>query len=107
MRSAKQTASQDTPCIDLAKPPIVGVAALSDLARWFHGRPDLHQGRPSCEITSIASVPPRHECPGRPSAAERALEPIAGQDSAGGSQDPRPAGRTAIERASGGAGGVS
>src|SRR3954452_19480 len=64
-KSAKQTAPQDSACIRPEGRPIVGVAALLELARWGHRRRLETPGQSPCNATTIDQSPPPAASPGR------------------------------------------
>jgi hypothetical protein len=57
-RSAKQTARQNTPCINLEPTPIVSAPALLQLARWSLKRQQTEHGGQQCDASMSDSVPP-------------------------------------------------
>src|ERR1700677_3564451 len=77
LKSAKQTASQDTPCINAGARPIVSVTALLKLARWNQTRRRSNQGGQPCDAPTSDSAPPQPERSGSPCPPERPLEGVA------------------------------
>src|SRR3954467_4083291 len=77
-KSAKQTAPQESACIRQPDRPIVGVAALLELARWGRRRRQQATGQPPCEATPIELSPPARTRPGTPCPPEPAVGGTAG-----------------------------
>src|SRR5271165_6504407 len=91
-KSAKQTTTKKTTCIEGADGPIVVVSALLKLAHWCQQCKHSDSGGNPCDTSGKTLSPPAPIASQSAHPVERTLDNIAAVEATGGATDSRPTG---------------